>query len=411
MNSTARDLRSQRSVQAWNPPGKAGPGGLEINSTNELPFNPIVASDCAQAVARVLGRAHTLGQALALAITDPRLDLHGTRRELSLGVSALKRLACCDDEAIHSGMRLLVRGGIVRWRFEPGPGTEAEWWVPTVPEAWESSADNPPVPKFSGGSGHGKSARAGNRFHACAFQHEKKTENSYITSIEASTSTEMVGEKSADADDRPDSNGATDDPTWDEAVILLRSAGVTPGQEEGILRRMHRSLKPLPAVVVVKAAIREMGSAPRPGGWLRRALTDGFNRILARAKCLHAEMASPMAVPTASAKIQVFKPLAKPQGGHTAASAEELAAAVPWERIRGSLSKLMPEQSFKEWIEPLCPLRFMAESRTLVISAPCASVRLWVDQQLDAEVAEALVDAGLEGIQIEYEVASIERSQ
>ena len=413
----ARGSRPQRNSQANRLSGSVAHldqmGAVAVDPQ----FDALVANDCARTVAQVLGRAHTLGQGLALAITDPRLDRHGPRLEISIKINDLRLLACCDDEAIHRGMRQLVRAGIVRWRHEPGPGTKAEWWVPTIPSAWTSSAANTPPPNISGETKRRKSAGAGNRYHACAFQAKATAETAYRPSISTGTSIETASEKTGNEHVRLTEADTKCDQSWKEAVMLLRGAGVTAGQEEGILRRMHPTLKHLPAALIVRAAIQEMGHVSKPGGWLRMSLLDGFPRILVRAQHLNAEVssapallktgeASPKPRQDALAKPKASSPQITRQDKQAPPSAEELEATSLWLRIRESLSKLIPAESFKEWIEPLRPQRLCGEGKILIIQAPSKSVKLWVEAQLEDEFEEAKVDAGLVDIHFEFVIAS-----
>ena len=428
--------------------------GVAEDAANPLfSFDPIKANDCAKAIALVLQRAHTLGQGLSLAVTDPRLPRYGKRGEISLGVGDLRRLAHCDDEAIHTGMKLLMRGRIVRWHQEPGPRAEAKWWVPTVTEAWKTSADNPPELNIGSVSATRKSAQAENRYHACTSLEEsdhqiQETPRTIISAPGKYEASAPVANSSMKAPNIAGSiagtstkgseggNAFTDDVanvpedrSWVLAKTLLREAGVTKGQEEAVLRRMHSTLRKFPADLVVRAAIQEIGSREKSAGLLRTAIEQGYERVLTRAKNLTAEKVpgnnlegkhtsrlatettSTELTPTqlersSSVKIQACQSLTKPQVIQAAPNKEELEAALPWERIRNSISKLMPENSFREWIEPLRPLRLSADGRILIIQAPCSSVKLWLEQQLDAEFEEAFVDAGLVGTHIEFEGVS-----
>jgi hypothetical protein len=181
-------------------------------------------------------------------------------------------------------------------------------------------------------------------------------------------------------------------------VRLLGGAGVTAGQEEGILQRMHPSLKPLPPGVVVRAAILEMGGTPRSGGWLRKALSDGYPRILARAKRLLAEHST---APAQLAEHQTDAPSeklsrspnyaepAKPQAQLVACHCQSLdhdpAALQIWGPILSEvIPGLIPEESIQTWLAPLAAEAWDGE--VLQLRTDSESAYLWVTQQLEEDL-------------------------
>ncbi len=76
--------------------------------------------------------------------------------------------------------------------------------------------------------------------------------------------------------------------------------------------------------------------------------------------------------------------------------------AVLWNTIRLGLSKLLPEASFKEWIAPCEPLKM--HDGALWIQVPSASAKLWIEQQLPEEFTDALAQAGLGELRLEFHV-------
>ena len=73
-----------------------------------------------------------------------------------------------------------------------------------------------------------------------------------------------------------------------------------------------------------------------------------------------------------------------------------------WDTLRLSLSKSLPEASFKEWIAPCQPLKL--EGETLWIQVPSTAAKLWIEQQLPEEFSDALAQGGLAGLRLEFRV-------
>ncbi|WP_243322353.1 MULTISPECIES: chromosomal replication initiator protein DnaA [Geothrix] len=76
--------------------------------------------------------------------------------------------------------------------------------------------------------------------------------------------------------------------------------------------------------------------------------------------------------------------------------------AALWDTIRLSLSKQLPEASFKEWIAPCAPLK--VEDGTLWIRVPSAAAKLWIEQQLPEEFNDALAQGGLADLHLVFQV-------
>lgn len=74
--------------------------------------------------------------------------------------------------------------------------------------------------------------------------------------------------------------------------------------------------------------------------------------------------------------------------------------AALWETLRHSLSKQLPEASFKEWIAPCEPLKL--ENGALWIQVPSAAAKLWIEQQLPEEFSDALAQCGLADLRLEF---------
>ncbi len=73
-----------------------------------------------------------------------------------------------------------------------------------------------------------------------------------------------------------------------------------------------------------------------------------------------------------------------------------------WETIRLGLSKQLPEASFKEWIAPCEPLEM--KDGALWVQVPSAAAKLWIEQQLPEEFSDALAQAGLADLRLEFQV-------
>jgi chromosomal replication initiator protein len=73
-----------------------------------------------------------------------------------------------------------------------------------------------------------------------------------------------------------------------------------------------------------------------------------------------------------------------------------------WDTIRLGLSKQLPEASFKEWIAPCEPLSM--KDGALWIQVPSAAAKLWIEQQLPEEFNDALAQAGLGDLRLEFQV-------
>ena len=71
-----------------------------------------------------------------------------------------------------------------------------------------------------------------------------------------------------------------------------------------------------------------------------------------------------------------------------------------WDTLRLSLSKQLPEASFKEWIAPCVPLK--VENDTLWIQVPSSAAKLWIEQQLPEEFNDALAQGGLADLRLEF---------
>ena len=76
--------------------------------------------------------------------------------------------------------------------------------------------------------------------------------------------------------------------------------------------------------------------------------------------------------------------------------------AALWDTLRLSLSKQLPEASFKEWIAPCEPLKL--EDGALWIQVPSAAAKLWIEQQLPEEFNDALAQGGLADLRLEFQV-------
>lgn len=76
--------------------------------------------------------------------------------------------------------------------------------------------------------------------------------------------------------------------------------------------------------------------------------------------------------------------------------------AALWDTLRLSLSKQLPEASFKEWIAPCEPLKL--ENGALWIQVPSAAAKLWIEQQLPEEFNDALAQSGLADLRLEFQV-------
>ena len=76
--------------------------------------------------------------------------------------------------------------------------------------------------------------------------------------------------------------------------------------------------------------------------------------------------------------------------------------AALWDTLRLSLSKQLPEASFKEWIAPCDPLKL--ENGALWIQVPSAAAKLWIEQQLPEEFNDALAQSGLADLRLEFQV-------
>lgn len=236
------------------------------------------------------------------------------------------------------------------------------------------------------------------RYCTHAVHGKVKTKDTYQKSTGTGTCIGAGQEEPSDADVRTLMGDGECDQSWKEAVRLLNDAGVTAGQEEKILRRMHPSLKPLPPGIVVRAAILEMGGAPRSGGWLRRALSDGYPRILARAKRLlaeHSTAPAQLAEHQADARseelsrsLHFAKPV-KPQTHRVPIPCQspdhDPAALQIWRPILTEvLPGLIPDESIRTWLAPLKAEAWDGE--VLHLRTDSESAYLWITQQLEEEL-------------------------
>lgn len=236
---------------------------------------------------------------------------------------------------------------------------------------------------------------AANRYHVHAV-HSKRTTNQ--TGIGTGARREAEKKDTPNADVLSLETDWNRDQSWREAVRLLSDAGVTSGQEEKILRQMHPSLRSLPPGVVVRAAIFEMGSTPRSGGWLRKALSDGYHRVLVCAKRLLTEHSS---VPAHLAERQAYarsenlsrsrnvaesaKSQSQLVAGPCQSPNHDPAALLIWKPI---LTEVIPgviqEESIRTWLAPLTAEAWDGE--VLQLRTDSESAYLWITQQLEEEL-------------------------
>lgn len=236
------------------------------------------------------------------------------------------------------------------------------------------------------------------RYHASAIQAKKKVKNAYQKSTGTGTCIE-VGHEIIPGADVPSLEGdGRCDQSWEEAVRLLGGAGVTTGQEERILRSMHPSLRALPPEIVVRAAILEMGGTPRSGGWLRKALSDGYPRILVRAKCLRAERSDTPAQPSEhqsdarSEMLSASKGFAepeKPRAEEFPRSCKTLdhdpSALQIWGPILTEIiPRLIPPESIQTWLAPLTAEAW--DGQLLKLRSDSETSFLWITQQLEEDL-------------------------
>lgn len=74
-----------------------------------------------------------------------------------------------------------------------------------------------------------------------------------------------------------------------------------------------------------------------------------------------------------------------------------------WETLRATLQQRLPERTFQDWIEPCKALNH--DGSALWIQTPSASARIWIEQQLAEEFHDALVQAGLGPLRLNFTVA------
>ena len=327
---------------------------------------------------------------------------------MPLRVSELRALACCDDEPIHIGMALLMRlsvSAVVFWRQEPGPGMEAEWWVSVDPQQWRMLAiQMREERRVNSGEVAGKTAEgsAEKQHHACDSL--RKKEKSISTSIPFGASTSVC----ACASDWGDEAEET-------AILLLLQVGVTPGEPKKILEAMHSSLRELPPDVVVEAAICLAGRQKGVNlpGLVRRALAHGWEGKILRAGqdlFLQRRAAATPSRKQRSLKTEPLQPMCAEAPRESARVGCEVTfvagpeAVELWGRITAHISELMEEASYREWIKPLCPVRFEAETQILLISVPSVAVHIWIEQQLQEEFGQALKEAGLQDLRLKFTI-------
>lgn len=239
---------------------------------------------------------------------------------------------------------------------------------------------------------------AANQYYAHAPIRKKKTKNAYRTSIGTDASKEAGQKVAPTADVLFIAEDGKCDHSWEEAMRLLSGAGVTAGQEEGILRRMHPSLKSLPPGIAVRAAILEMGGAPRSGGWLRKALLEGYPRILVRAKSLQAKHST---TPAQLAEHQTdarseelsrtvnFAEPAKPLARHVASPGQSpnhdpAALLIWWPILTEMIPGLIPDESIRTWLAPLTAEAW--DGQVLHLRADSDIACQWITQQLEEEL-------------------------
>ena len=317
MSEATRAFRPHHSMQSPVPPCNSDQIGHELLPGDAVQFDPMGSSDSAHIAAQVLLRSHTLGQGLALALTDPRRNRFGKKAEICLRVSELCEAACSDDEPIHLGMGKLLALGIVRWKQKPGPCVEAEWWVPAAPECWIQGLAETlrrGRRKNSGEVG-GKTAErlAEKQRHADA----KKKNNKASESTSTSTSTQQV---------QTDAGGGAR--AWEAAVKTLLGAGITPGQPERLLRRVMTApelameFAGVPVDLIAEAFVRvaqrrNKSSGGDLGAMVASAMRTGWEgKVAAYARDLQ-RIRKASAAPITSTresppqKVQVFRPAAK----------------------------------------------------------------------------------------------------
>lgn len=73
-----------------------------------------------------------------------------------------------------------------------------------------------------------------------------------------------------------------------------------------------------------------------------------------------------------------------------------------WERIRKGLSDRLSDASLREWVEPCEALE--AEDNRLVVRVGSSAAKLWIEQQLAEEFHDALVQVGLEDLELVFQV-------
>lgn len=76
-----------------------------------------------------------------------------------------------------------------------------------------------------------------------------------------------------------------------------------------------------------------------------------------------------------------------------------------WDRIRLNLADRLSEASMREWILPCEPLEM--EGQVLSVRVASTPAKLWIEQQLAEELHDALVQAGLEHLQLRFLVGGL----
>jgi chromosomal replication initiator protein len=75
-----------------------------------------------------------------------------------------------------------------------------------------------------------------------------------------------------------------------------------------------------------------------------------------------------------------------------------------WERIRKGLLDRLSDASFREWIDPCEALE--CEENRLTVRVASAAAKLWIEQQLAEEFHDALVQAGLEELELLFQLGN-----
>jgi len=71
-----------------------------------------------------------------------------------------------------------------------------------------------------------------------------------------------------------------------------------------------------------------------------------------------------------------------------------------WNTLRDALMAKLDRRSFDEWIEPCDPVNY--DGTTLLVRAPSASARTWIEQQLAEDFEGALAGCNLSNIRVQF---------